>query len=70
MAEFKIVHREELVGEFYLEADSEEDAIQKFNFMVDNGEIDFSDMEMVDSSDTPKRIERVKVPVTKISGGD
>ena len=53
MAEYKIIHREELVGAFYLEADSEEDALEKYNFMVDNGEIDFSDMEMVNSSDVP-----------------
>ena len=60
MAEFKIVHREELVGEFYIEADSEEDAIRKFNFMVDNGEIDFSDMEMVNSSDVPHFVKEGK----------
>ncbi len=52
MKTFKIVHREELVGWFYVEAENEAAALEEYNRKVNNGEIDFSDMEMVDSSDT------------------
>lgn len=48
---FKIVHREELVGFFYVEADTPEEALDKYHEKVNNGEIDFSDMEMIDSDD-------------------
>ena len=51
MALYKIVHKEELVDEFFFEADSEEEALDKYYQMAWNGEIDYSDMEMVDSSD-------------------
>jgi len=52
MATFKIRHEETLVGYFYVEADSEEEAIIEYMHQVNDGEIDFSDMEMIDSSDT------------------
>lgn len=52
MAWYKIVHKEELVDEFFVEADSGEEALEEFNHQVQNGEIDFSGAEMVDSSDT------------------
>lgn len=52
MKTYKIIHREEYVGWFYVEADSEEEAFEEWNFKVNNGEIDFADVEMVDSSDT------------------
>ena len=52
MKEYKIIHKEELVGWFYVEADNAEEALDEYNRMVQNGEIDFSDMEMVDSCDT------------------
>lgn len=48
---YRIIHKEELIGEFYVDAESEEDALEKYRSMVCNGEIDFSDMEMVDSED-------------------
>lgn len=51
MAEYKIIHREELVGWFYVHANSKEEALEKWRNQVNNGEIDFSDMEMVDSSE-------------------
>jgi hypothetical protein len=54
MATYKIVHTEELVGWFYVEADSEEEAIEEYNRQVNNGEIDFSDLEMVDSTDVAR----------------
>lgn len=51
MAIYKIVHKEELIGWFYVEADSEEEALEEFGFQVNDGRIDFSDMEMIKSSD-------------------
>lgn len=51
MKTFRIVHREELVGWFYVEAETKEEALREWYRQVNNGEIDFSDMEMVDSSD-------------------
>lgn len=46
MAKYVIHHIERLVGLFEVEAESEDDAILEFNRKVDNGEIDFSDMEL------------------------
>lgn len=51
MATYKIIHKEELIGWFYVEANSEEEALEEFNFQVNDGQIDFSDMEMVESYD-------------------
>ena len=50
--EYKIIHREELIGWFYVEADSEDEALEVFYDDVNNGRVDFSDIELVDSSDT------------------
>ena len=50
MANYKITHTEVLVDWFYVEADSEEDAIIEFNRKVRNGEIDFSDLFVEDIS--------------------
>ena len=52
MATYKIKHCEKLTGIFYVEADSEADAIDEFDRMCSAGEIDFSDLEMIDSEDT------------------
>lgn len=52
MPMYKITHREELIDEFFFEAENERDAMNRYNHAVENGEIDFSRMEMVDSSDT------------------
>lgn len=51
MKTFRIVHREELVGFFYVEAETPEEAVQEWYHQVNDGKIDFSDMELVDSSD-------------------
>lgn len=56
---YKIVHKEELVGWYYVEANSEEEALERFSIMCNGGEIDFSDMEIVDSSDAAIEIEPV-----------
>ena len=52
MKEYRITHREELVGYYYVEAETKAEALEKFSRMAAEGKIDFSDMEMVDSSDT------------------
>lgn len=52
MKTWKIVHKEELVGYFYVEAETAEDALKEYAYQVENGQIDFSDMEMTDSEDT------------------
>lgn len=51
MAVYKIVHREELVGWYWVEADSEEQALEEYQYQVSEGKIDFNDLEMVNSSD-------------------
>jgi len=48
---YKITHTETWVDYFYVEAENEQDAIDVFRKMVDNGEIDLGHVEMVDSSD-------------------
>ena len=52
MKTYKIVHKEELVGWFYVEAETAEEAIEQWRYKVGNGEVDFGDMEMVSSEDT------------------
>lgn len=51
MKEYRITHKEELIGYYYIEAQTEAEALEKFSRMAANGEINFSDMEMTDSSD-------------------
>lgn len=48
---YKIIHSEALVGWFFYDADSPQDALDQYRHDVDEGKIDFSDMEMIDSSD-------------------
>ena len=52
MKRYKIIHKEELVGWFYVEANSEEEALEEWNRKVSNGEVDFSDMELLESFDS------------------
>jgi len=52
MATYKIRHYEKLVGFFYVEADSEDEAIDVFDRKCSAGEVDFSDLELIDSEDT------------------
>jgi len=51
MKTFRIVHTEELVGFFHVQAETPEEALQEWYHQVNDGKIDFSDMEMVDSSE-------------------
>lgn len=51
MTEYKIVHREHLVDEFIVEADSPDAAMEEYMRQVESGEINFDRIEMYDSSD-------------------
>lgn len=51
MATYKVVHTEKLVGVYYVEADSCEEAREEFEYLATEGKIDFCDLEMIDSSD-------------------
>lgn len=57
MKEYRIIHTEKLVGWFYVYAKSEEDALEIYHDAVNDGQIDFSDMELVDSEDTAELVE-------------
>ena len=57
MKEYRITHWEKLEGDFYVEAESEDDALDKFYDQVNDGKIDFSDLEMVDSEDTAECVD-------------
>ena len=59
MKKYKIVHTEKLVGEWYVEAESSEGAIEAFMTQVNNGKIDFSDMELVYSEDNAVEMSEV-----------
>ena len=50
MAKFKIVHKETLKGYYFVEAKDERDAIDVFEGKCSRGEIDFSDLDLIDSS--------------------
>lgn len=54
---YKIKHYEESVGYFEVEADDEDGALNKYYQMLNDGKIDFSGMEMINSSDTLVRPE-------------
>ena len=47
---FTIIYNETLTHWFYVEAESEEEAEKEFYRQVNEGEIDFSDGEVTDSS--------------------
>lgn len=51
MKEFVIRHTETLSKDFYIEAETPELAMAKYQRMLNNGELDFSDEDMEDSSD-------------------
>ena len=48
---YKIVHTETSVDWFFVEAESKEAALEEFQAQLNEGKIDFRDMETVDSSD-------------------
>ena len=49
MNTYKIIYTESLYHEFYVDAESEDDAREKFELQSENGELDFSDGEVYDS---------------------
>lgn len=56
MATYKIVHEETRVSEYYIDASNEKEALERFSFMLNNGEIgelDYRKIETVSSSDVP-----------------
>ena len=57
---YKITHREELVGNFFYDASSEDEAMEKYMYDMENGFLDFWKMEMVDSADTIEPIEETE----------
>lgn len=46
-----ICHREELCGYFDIDAETPEAAMEEYYRLADEGKIDFSKLEMIDSSD-------------------
>ena len=49
MKTYKVIYTESLFHVFYVEAESEEEAREKFDKMAYNGELDFSDGEVEDT---------------------
>lgn len=49
MKTYKVIYTESLFHVFYVEAESEEEAREKFDKMAYNGEFDFSDGEVEDT---------------------
>lgn len=49
---YKVTYTEELIHTFYVDADSPEEAEKEFNKLSNNGELDFSYGEVVDSTVT------------------
>ena len=49
---YKIIVTETLVHHFYVEAENEDAALEEYNRMGEDGELDFSDGEVTDSTIT------------------
>lgn len=49
MKTYRVFYKETIEHVFYVDAESESDVVDKFNKLVDNGEIDFSYGEIVHS---------------------
>ena len=50
MKMFKVTYKEVLYHEFYVEADSEDDVEDEFERMGNEGELDFSDADLVEGN--------------------
>lgn len=50
MKKYKITYTEKLIHEFYVYAENEHEAADKFNTMLQYGEVDFSDGYLVNSN--------------------
>ncbi len=51
MKTYRIIHKEVLTGWFYVNAESEEEALEEFRYQCGEGKIDFGNMDIVDSED-------------------
>lgn len=49
MKTYKVIYTESLFHTFYVDAESEDEAREKFDKMAYNGELDYSDGEVYDS---------------------
>ena len=49
MKTYKVIYTESLIHVFYVDAENEEEAREKFDNMAYNGELDYSDGEVYDS---------------------
>ena len=49
MKTYRVFYKEVIEHMFYVDAESEHDVVDEFNKLVDNGEIDFSNGEIVHS---------------------
>lgn len=49
MKTYRVFYKEVLSHVFYVDAESENEVVDRFNELVDKGRIDFSDGEVVDS---------------------
>lgn len=56
MKDYKIIHKETLLGVFYVEADSEQGALDKFYRLCGTGKVDFGYMELLDRDDTAEEV--------------
>ena len=50
MKTFKVTYKEVLYHEFYVEAESEDDVEDEFERMGNDGELDFSDADLVEGN--------------------
>lgn len=50
MQTYKVIYTEKLVHAFHIDANSKEEAEEKFSRMGDNGELDFSGGEVYDTN--------------------
>lgn len=50
MKMFKVTYKEVLYHEFYVEADSEDDVEDEFERMGNEGELDFSDADLIEGN--------------------
>lgn len=57
MKKYKVIYLETLQLNEYIEAENEQEAIEKFNQMVDNDEIDYNRQFLVDSSVEAKEVQ-------------
>lgn len=49
MKTYKVIYNEIVSHVFYVDADSKDDAEEKFEAMASNGELDYSDGEVIDT---------------------